>query len=330
MIIRQKIFDTYWKFAAERQKIFFKKLKGESFPYSTDKILNNYKFCNAYRASDRVSQFLIKEVIYKKNFDHLNTLFRIFLFRLLNKIESWISLEKKIGEISLNNFSFEKYEKVIKEIIQENGVFYGNAFILCANKIYGYDQKYKNHLALLEEIFIKSNKGLNLLKSKSLKDLFKKLLKMPLIGKFMAYQIAIDFNYSEVFNFSENDFTCAGPGAIRGINKCFKDIGDKSYEKVVLWMVKNQDKEFKRLKINFKNLFGRKLQAIDCQNLFCETDKYCRVKFPKLKSNRNKIKSVYKANKDILEYFYPPKWRINEKITKKSQVSIFCQNDEEF
>ncbi|MFA7676157.1 MAG: nucleotide kinase domain-containing protein [Candidatus Shapirobacteria bacterium] len=314
MIIRQKIFDTYWKFAAERQEIFFKKLRGESTPYSTDEIFNNYKFCNAYRASDRVSQFLIKEVIYKKIFNKLDTLFRIFLFRLINKNESWKNLEKKVGEISLNNFSFKKYEKAIKEIIQENGVFYGNAFILCANKAYGYDQKYKNHLSLLEEVFIKSNKGLDLIKSKSLKELFEKLLKIPLIGKFMAYQIAIDFNYSEVFNFSENDFVCAGPGAIRGINKCFKDIGNRSYEEIIFWMVKNQDKEFKRLKINFKNLFGRKLKAIDCQNLFCETDKYCRVKFPKLKSNRSKIKSIYKANKEKIEYFYPPKWRINTEM----------------
>ena len=79
-------------------------------------------------------------------------------------------------------------------------------------------------------------------------------------------------------------------------------------------MVKNQDKEFKRLKINFKDLFGRKLHAIDCQNLFCETDKYCRVKFPKLKSNRSKIKSVYRENKGKIEYFYPPKWGINKKV----------------
>lgn len=317
MKARQKILDTYWYFAAERQEIFFKKLKGESPPYCSDPILNSYKFCNTYRASDRVSQYLIKKVIYGKNkYDELNTLFRIFLFRLLNKKETWEKLEGKLGEVSLQNFSLDKYAKVLEEIKNENGVIYGNAFILCANKVFGYEEKHKNHLALLESVFVKTKNGEELVKANSMKQLFENLLKLPLIGQFMAYQLAIDFNYSEVFDFSENEFTSAGPGAIRGIRKCFEDLGGKSYEDVIIWMVENQDKEFDRLGIKFKNLFGRKLQAIDCQGLFCETDKYCRVKYPELKSQRVKIKATYRPSLEKIEYFYPPKWGINENISK--------------
>ena len=75
-------------------------------------------------------------------------------------------------------------------------------------------------------------------------------------------------------------------------------------------MVDNQDKEFGRLGIDFKNLWGRKLHAIDCQGLFCETDKYCRVKFPELKSNRVRIKTKYQPQTEKIDYFYPPKWGI--------------------
>lgn len=315
MKARQKILDTYWYFAAERQDIFFKKLTGVALPYSKDPILNSYKFCNTYRASDRVSQFLIKQVIYGENkYDELNTLFRIFLFRLLNKNETWEKLEEKSGEVSMQNFSLDRYAKILEEIKKENGVIYGNAFILCANKVFGYEEKHKNHLALLERVFVKTKNGEELIKAKSLKQLFENLLKLPLIGQFMAYQLAIDFNYSEVFNFGENEFTRAGPGAIRGINKCFEDLGGKTYEEVIMWMVENQDKEFERLGIKFKKLFGRKLQAIDCQGLFCETDKYCRVKYPELKSQRIKIKTTYKPSEGKIEYFYPPKWKINNKL----------------
>ena len=59
MKARQEVYDTYWRTVAERQEIFFKKLKGESPPYTTDPIFQTYKFCNVYRVSDRVSQFLI-------------------------------------------------------------------------------------------------------------------------------------------------------------------------------------------------------------------------------------------------------------------------------
>jgi len=92
----------------------------------------------------------------------------------------------------------------------------------------------------------------------------------------MGYQLATDLNYSEVMDFSETSFTIAGPGAQRGIKKCFTDIDHMTFSDVIRWMADNQEKEFQRLGINFRSLWGRPLQYIDCQNIFCETDKYGR------------------------------------------------------
>ncbi len=307
--IRQEVYDDYWRFAAERQEIFFRRLEGELPPYTSDPILSHYKFCNTYRASDRVSQFLIKEVIYSQQRSDADTLFRIFLFRLLNKNTTWMELEKRIEEISLTKFNTDHYASAL-ENIRKTQPIYGNAFILCANKAFGFDQKHRNHLALLEQVFVKTNISNDLLGAKSLKDLFKTLRSLPLIGDFMAYQIAIDMNYSEVFNFNENDFTIAGPGAIRGIKKCIEDPNGTTTEEIISYMVEHQDEEFARLGLTFKNLGGRKLHAIDCQGLFCETDKYSRVKHPELKSSRSKIKSTFKPLAKPIDYMYPPKWNI--------------------
>ena len=79
-------------------------------------------------------------------------------------------------------------------------------------------------------------------------------------------------------------------------------------EEIIKYMYENQDKEFKRLNLNFKRIINRPLQLIDCQNIFCELDKYLRVAVPQLKSNRTKIKKKYKQKQDKIEYFYPPKW----------------------
>ena len=54
-----------------------------------------------------------------------------------------------------------------------------------------------------------------------MEEVFNILKSYPLIGDFMAYQLATDINYSNVTNFSEDSFTIAGPGAKRGIQKCF-------------------------------------------------------------------------------------------------------------
>ncbi|MGH9908009.1 MAG: nucleotide kinase domain-containing protein, partial [Pyrinomonadaceae bacterium] len=59
------VFDTYWRFASKRQDIFFRRFAGDPPPWTEDPVLLEYKFTNAYRASDRVSQYLIKHVIYE-------------------------------------------------------------------------------------------------------------------------------------------------------------------------------------------------------------------------------------------------------------------------
>ena len=59
------VYDTYWKFAVERQNIFFRRIeKPNAAIWTDDSILGQHKFTNAYRASDRVSQYLIRSVIY--------------------------------------------------------------------------------------------------------------------------------------------------------------------------------------------------------------------------------------------------------------------------
>ncbi len=310
MRIREEAFRTYWYFATERQNIFFRRLSGEIAPLTQDPILATYKFCNVYRACDRVSQFLIRDVIYSRTYPPKDTLFRIFLFRLLNKIETWQKLEDRLGEISLASFSQTRYSTLLTQFRADDGPIYGNAFILCATKAFGYDAKHDNHLALLGHVFRKTAIADQLLEAESLEKLFVRLKELPLIGDFMAYQLAIDFNYSDVFNFSENDFTVAGPGAIRGIRKCFRDTGRYSNTDVTNYMVENQDKEFLRYDLDFHRLGKRPLQAIDCQGLFCETDKYCRVRFPELASNRTRIKARFQQHRQPIEYFFPPKWHI--------------------
>lgn len=311
---RDGVYEQYWGFAAERQRIFFKRMRGEAGPYTDDPILAQYKFCNTYRASDRVSQFLIKDVIYSGQWSREDQLFRILFFRLLNKAETWTKLEAALGAVSLQNFTPGRYATELEKLKQD-GPIYGNAFILCANKAFGFDEKHKNHLALLEHIF-QSGAAVRILSSTSLKEVFEQLRELPLLGDFMAYQMAIDLNYSELFGFDEDDFTVAGPGAMRGIKKCFESTGGLTPSETILWMAEHQDAEFKRLGLDFQSLWGRKLHAIDCQGLFCETDKYCRVKFPELASNRVRMKAKFTADPRPIEYFYPPKWGINKEAER--------------
>ena len=55
----------YFYFIQERMNIFWGKYNHQDH-LTDDPILQEYKFTNVYRASDRVSQYLIKNVIYRK------------------------------------------------------------------------------------------------------------------------------------------------------------------------------------------------------------------------------------------------------------------------
>src|SRR5215472_18810309 len=86
-----KVFDTYWRFAAERQAIFYRRLEGTPGSWTSDPILQNYRFTNVYRAADRVSQYLIREVQYgvKRPQAYQEVFFRTLLFKIFNRIETW-------------------------------------------------------------------------------------------------------------------------------------------------------------------------------------------------------------------------------------------------
>lgn len=308
---RQEVYDLYWYFAYERQNIFIKKKNGEKPPWTNDKILQEYKFCNSYRVNDRVSQYLLRNVIYNgQDYSKEDMLFRILLFKLFNKESTWELLIKNLKDIKLKNFDFLKCSEILNDAISKKESIYNDAYISCATKAFGYERKHENHLALLNKIFNVDKSYKKILEAKTMQEAFNILKTYPLIGNFMAYQLVTDINYSDIVNWQESEFTMAGPGAIRGIKKCFIDKGNLSNEDIIRYMYENQNYEFKRLNLDFKKIKDRPLQLIDCQNIFCELDKYCRQAIPSLKSNRKKIKKHYIPKNTKIEYIYPPKWNI--------------------
>jgi len=309
---RQEVYDLYWYFAFERQNIFWKKLNSEKAPWTDDEILQTYKFCNSYRVNDRVSQYLLKNVIYNgKKYNVEDMIFRILLFKLFNKESTWELLLDNFEDITLKTFDIKKYSEVLENAISRGIKIYNDAYISCANKAFGYDRKHDNHLALLNQIFNIDKAHLKILNAKTMEEGFNIIKSYPLIGNFMAYQLVTDINYSDVVNWREDEFTVAGPGSLRGIKKCFISRGKMSNEDIIRYMYEHQDEEFKRLGLEFKRIGNRPLQLIDCQNIFCELDKYCRQALPELKSNRTKIKKKYVVKKDKINYVYPTKWNIN-------------------
>jgi thymidylate kinase len=311
-------YDTYWRFAAERQEVFFRRLSAQPPPWTADPIIGEYKFTNAYRASDRVSQYLIREVIYGEGRPTSveEVFFRIMLFKLFNKIETWVELERAFGQLTYEDYSFEHYDQVLTRAMEKGSAIYSAAYIMPSGSgDSAHPRKHQNHLTLLERMLVDSVPQ-RLSGCRIMQRAFELLKSYPGLGDFLAYQYVTDINYSEITDFSEADFVVPGPGALDGIQKCFVHRGGLNEPETIKFMMERQEQEFERLGLTFRSLWGRRLQLIDCQNLFCEVDKYARVKHPEIEglSGRSRIKQRFSPKPSFFAPWYPPKWGLNEAI----------------
>lgn len=312
------VFETYWRFAAKRQAIFFRRLRGDSPPWTEDPVLLEYKFTNAYRASDRVSQYLIKHVIYQGDQSPEEIFFRVLLFKFFNRIETWELLRDKIGMVSFTNYSFDRYDAILSQAMSKKSRIYSAAYIMpSGGRSLVSSRKHQMHLRLLEQM-MRDKIPARLSEAPTMKKAFELLRSYPTIGDFLAYQYVTDLNYSTLINFSEMDFVIPGPGARDGIRKCFSDLGGLNESEIIRLIADRQQAEFDWLGLDFQSLWGRPLQLIDCQSLFCEVDKYARMNHPEIAgiTGRTRIKQRYRINRSPISAWYPPKWGLNKRISK--------------
>lgn len=319
-LIATEVYNTYWRFAAERQAIFFRRQQGLPGPWTADVILQAHKFTNAYRASDRVSQYLIRNVIYSGDQSPKELFFRVILFKLFNRIETWQLLEGCFGQIRWDEYSFERYNRVLTRAIESGSRIYSAAYIMPSGSAFGHQRKHRNHLKLIE-MLMQDEMPERLQDTTSMSEGFGLLRSYPTLGDFLAYQLITDVNYSELTDYSESEFVVPGPGARDGIRKCFPELGGKTESYVIRMVADRQKEEFARLGLEFHSLWGRPLQLIDCQNLFCEVDKYARVAHPQItgRTGRMRIKQKFRATPVRIDYWYPPKWGLNDKIERYTE-----------
>ena len=124
------VFDTYWRFAAKRQEVFFRRVKGAKPPWTNDPVIAGYRFTNAYRAADRVSQYLIRHVIYKGSQQVEEVYFRVLLFKLFNRIATWEALRDGVGPPTWAHFDGARYDRVLDRLFSAGERLYAAAYIM--------------------------------------------------------------------------------------------------------------------------------------------------------------------------------------------------------
>lgn len=272
----------YW--IKERYKIYLKKeIYNENFPWTSDLIFQNYRFCNVFRELDKESKWLVKNVCLNNNLNYENKLLNCILFRLINKSETI----KIFGPLDFFNLDFILVDKKLKEFDLENSdyVYFSSAFFtsgpkVVSNKFFGKSgNMIIKIIKLVQKYFFEGI--LNKIKeAKNQKEVYLNLKSFEGLGEFLAYQIFVDFTYIKEFPFSENEFVVAGPGCKKGLNLIFNNFSKLNNEELIFWLRDNQKELFGE---NFFEIFedrfqeDKKLNVMCLENCMCEISKYIRA-----------------------------------------------------
>lgn len=315
------VWESYWRFIIERDAIYHKRLRNEKPPWTDDNILQKHKFTNVFRACDRVSQYLIKEIIYNSAYSQESeeVVFRILLFKFFNHISTWDSLKAQLGVPTWKNFNEAAYVQVLDELKAKgikmfSGAYQHNDLSNCSDVS---PEKHPRYIRPLKEM-MDGGVTAELQKAHSYEQAFNIIQQYALHANFIGMQHLVDINYSEVINFDENDFIIPGHGCLNGMRKCFglpKAPSTAEAQAIHYRLVDQQDAFFEACQVPPVTLFGRKLHCIDFQNVFFETDKYARHAHPEfnLKSRTGRVRDrikTFKVTDDLPAPFFPPKWNL--------------------
>ena len=269
--INTKNEDEFFEYVFNRLMMTVKRSINQSTPHraqppfktlTDDEILAKYKFTNVFRVLDPGTIYVINEIgkehhitelpLLKYNDPHkqeqwfkdcANLLFRLIVYRVFNKKETYEAFFNHIGKyFCVRTSGLHDWDNISDIITQKVKTPFTGAFTVS-----GYQQfKGKNKVdsvckMLLEEALysvyeITMNLS-DMLFSNKYSDyqlseaLFEKLKGINGIGTFLAYQIAVDFGYFYPSMFDEDIFAVGGNGCIKGLSYIFpaeKDNQDTS------------------------------------------------------------------------------------------------------
>jgi len=289
------VIDTLFRWMTERHAIHQRRLAGQPWPWTDDPILRQHAFTNVFRIYDRVTQYIISNVIGKGDQGLHETCFRVILFRCFNRISTWELLLAHFGELTWRDFNLAAYESVLYEEYRQNNTLYGASYILPAPELGGTSldkvkakANYANHLRLLK-VMMETDLPGQLAQLSELSDAWERISLYPGMGAFLSFQLLLDLNMIPGLAFPE-DWAVCGPGAASCLVKIFGPGVKGIYGEALRWLQETQDVHFARLGISRKRRprigSTQVLSLVDFEHSLCECDVYSRKAHPEIKGRR--------------------------------------------
>lgn len=289
----QENLDLFWRFVAERQKVYWRRtVKRKPFPWTKDKILLEQFFTNVYRYRDPGTTFVVETILNSKR-TRGEKLFAIMVYRYMGSQQE---LFEWTGDLPFKHYNWKKFAKGVEAYRDQGGLPFGNAYTVSPFGNKG------DKITFVAKLFDAWGLDMDRMMKKidrapDSQTAFKFIGHAMGMGPFLSWQVLVDCLYKNdqgeaLLPFSENDWVAAGPGAKRGVDHMMKDPDTKKKPaEIIKWLQSHQKREFKRLEIDFKwDPELGKLSLADIQNCCCEFSKYMKFYLGNTKGRTRKYR----------------------------------------
>jgi hypothetical protein len=210
--------EQFFGMLRERYAMFERRRSGQPKPWTEDKILSAWRFCNVFREDDRTTVWF-KENIREPLRNHPKVIFATVAFRWFNRIETG----EKIKDLLLNG-NWDSNE-VRQRLWLDEPVVTGAYMIKTPE---GRD-KLDGVLWCIDKFAQNQQAHGPLGPVGSIEACWKMLKRHLYLGGFMAYEVASDLRHTYILeNASDIDsWANAGPGCARGLGYIVH--GDEGY-----------------------------------------------------------------------------------------------------
>lgn len=203
-----KIWDLF-EWINERHAIWCRRNRGDARPWTTDIIMRQRRFTNVFRQLDRGTVHLRMMLV---NCPKELVPWVVVWYRMFNQIDhaiEWVAREAVPHSVAeLMKYMQERRRK-------------GKRLYSSAHRVGAAAQSTKYVRRSLQEVWEACQELCDLANSNGMRVLYERLLRLPLIGRFTAYEVVCDLRH--ILMKSPVDalmWSVPGPGARRGLELC--------------------------------------------------------------------------------------------------------------
>lgn len=210
-----KLASEFFAYARERYTIKLKRDRGESFPWTNDPILREFRFTNIFREDDYTTTWFrenIRDPLSLKATDEAGRLKLVnstLIFRWFNRVSSM----QLILDQLLNTWDTKEVHRILKDVKPVVSGAFMIKTVSGMNKLDGMLESIDLALLMTPEMVPRWGK--------TLEDAWEDIQNIPFLGAFMSHELVQDLYYTPILCDATDSRTWSsfGPGGTHGMSR---------------------------------------------------------------------------------------------------------------